>query len=68
MEIEGTASKRFRIYTLDKEGNLDECVCEFDTVAEVRWPPRLDKKHKIRFGNNVMTKIEFGEWTARQKT
>jgi len=68
MEIEGTRSKRFQIYRLDDKGEPYKCVCEFDTIGEVRWPTRLDHRHKIRVGGKFMTQSEFDNWVTSQIT
>lgn len=46
--VEGTPSKKYRVYTSDSDGRLRELVAEYDTLEELkahRW--RLDKRYKI---------------------
>ena len=66
MKIEGEPSKRFRIFRLDGDGEPSECVCEFDTVEQVRWPTRQDRRHKIRVDGKFMTATEFAKWAKSQ--
>lgn len=43
--VEGTPSKKYRVYTSDSDGRLRELVAEYDTLEELkanRW--RLDTR------------------------
>jgi hypothetical protein len=66
MIIEGKPSKRFRVFRLDDKGEPYECVCEFDTLGEVRWPTRQDRRHKISVDQKFMTRTEFNSWAKSQ--
>lgn len=68
MVIEGEPGKRFRIYRAKPDGEMLDCIAEYDTIDEVlahRWRP--DWHYKIGAGGKYLDKIQFQEWARAQR-
>jgi len=65
--VEGPPAKRFRIYRLDIDDNLYECVAAFDTIDEVRaFRRRPDWRYTVLVNRKRHTQAEFEAWVKTQ--